>query len=115
MHNVVDAQNIIFPFNDFPFQLTLNFADTGYFLVKEIDCSFTGGVGSTRSDAMVNREGLCTVDGWPSDIGSRAEKRVNKDGVLPLRLDLADRGPFKYEIASSPSRRRAIKKGPQPF
>jgi len=35
------------------------------------------------------------VDAWPSDIGSRAEKRVTKDGVLPLRLDLADRGPFK--------------------
>jgi hypothetical protein len=44
---------------------------------------------------MVNREGLCVVDAWLSDIGSRAEKRVNKDGVLPLRLDSVDRGPFK--------------------
>jgi hypothetical protein len=58
----------------------------GYFLGKEIDRSSTGEVGSTRSGAMVSREGLCRVDAWLSDIGSRAEKRVTKDGVLLLRL-----------------------------
>ncbi len=46
---------------------------------------------------MVNREGLCTVDARLSVISPRAEKRVTKDGVLPLRLDLADRGPFKTD------------------
>jgi hypothetical protein len=56
---------------------------------------------------MVSREGLCTVDAWPSVIGSLAEKRVTKDGVMPLRLDSADRGPFKYELLSPPSRGRA--------
>ncbi len=75
-----------FLLNDFPFQLGLNLAHLGYFLGKEIDRSSTGEVSSTRSGAMVSREGLCTVDAWPSDIGSRAEKRVNKDGVLLLRL-----------------------------
>ena len=47
---------------------------------------------------MVSREGLCTVDARLSVISSRAEKRVTKDGVLPLRLDLADRGPFKPDF-----------------
>ncbi len=47
---------------------------------------------------MVSREGLCAVDAGLSVISSRAEKRVTKDGVLPLRLDSADRGPSKYEF-----------------
>ena len=55
---------------------------------------------------MVNREGLCAVEARLSDISYRAEKRVTKDGVQPLRLDSADRGPFKYELLSPPSRRR---------
>jgi hypothetical protein len=38
---------------------------------------------------MVSREGLCTVDARLSVISSRAEKRVTKDGVLPLRLDFS--------------------------
>jgi hypothetical protein len=50
---------------------------------------------------MVSREGLCTVDAWLSVISSRAEKRVTKDGVLPLRLDLADRGPFKLDFCEA--------------
>ncbi len=50
---------------------------------------------------MVSREGLCTVDARLSVISSRAEKRVTKDGVAPLRLDSADRGPFKLGICKA--------------
>jgi hypothetical protein len=47
---------------------------------------------------MVSREGLCRVDAWLSDIGSRAEKRVTKDGVLPRDLKTRIEGPLKHEL-----------------
>jgi hypothetical protein len=71
-HNLRKRNKFSFRLNNFPFRPTRNFAHLGYFLGKEIDRSSTGEVDSTRSDAMVNREGLCVVDAWLSVIGSRA-------------------------------------------
>ena len=79
---------------------------SGYLVGKKIDRSFIGEVGSPGAMPRQLREGLSAMDVWLNDIGSRAERRVTKDGLnAALSLKPRIEGPLN-ELGETPIKRR---------